>query len=184
MLAGGAAAAAFAGIGTLLTELGLRVLPTEWRPFSGPVRAEVRIGASIDEVWSTVADIPGQVRWMPEMKSVRMLTSGPVGEGSVGEATVRIFGVAVTDRVTITTFRPPVAFGIEHHGLFAGRGLIRLRPGLDDLTTTVRWEEYLVPPWLPAVGWIVARPIIGYLYQRDLFRLRDLVEDARARAAA
>jgi hypothetical protein len=37
--------------------------------------------------------------------------------------------------------------------------------------------EHLVPPWLPAFGWLVGRPIVAYLYQRDLYLLRDLVEE-------
>jgi hypothetical protein len=123
---------------------------------------------------------------MPEMKRVRMLTPDPIREGSVGEATVRILGIAVTDVVTITTFQPPIAFGIEHRGLFGGSGLIELQPGPGrrGATTIVDWVEHLVPPWLPSVGWLVGRPIIGHLYQRDLFLLRDLVEDRRLPVAA
>ena len=87
-----------------------------------------------------------------------------------------ILGIAVTDRVTITTFRPPDAFAIRHEGLFGGGGHMTLRPGADGSTTIVEWEEFLVPPWLPAVGWMMGRPIIAWLYQRDLFLLRDVVE--------
>lgn len=173
----GIAIVGVAGALALVGEALLRLLPAPSRPFSGPVRAQVEIEARIEDVWAVVADIPNQVRWMPEMKRVVMLTSNPTREGSVGEATVRIFGIAVTDRVTITTFRPPVAFGIEHEGLFGGGGLVNLRPGLDDTTTVVSWEEHLVPPWLPAFGWFVGRPVIAWLYQRDLFLLRDLVEE-------
>ena len=32
---------------------------------------------------------------------------GPIGVGRRGEADVRIFGIAVTDPVTITEFEPP-----------------------------------------------------------------------------
>jgi hypothetical protein len=171
-----AAGAAVAGISALALERALTSLPPEDRPASGPVRARVEIEAPIKRVWDVVADIPGQVRWMPEMKRVVVLTPGPVREGTVGEATVRIMGIAVTDRVTITTFRAPEAFAIEHEGLVGGRGHITLRPGLDGTTTIVEWEEFLVPPWLPAVGWLMGRPVISWLYRRDLFLLRDVVE--------
>lgn len=154
----------------------LRRLAPERRPFSGPVHARVEIEAPIARVWDILADIPSQVRWMPEMKRVAVLTPGPVGEGSVGEATVRIFGIAVTDRVTVTTWQPPTAFAIEHEGLFGGGGELRLRPGLDGTTTIVDWEEQLVPPWLPALGWLMARPVMAWMYQRDLFLLRDVIE--------
>jgi len=176
--------AVVAGGAALVGEAVLRALPPDARPFSGPVMARVEIDASREDVWSVAADIPGQVRWMPEMKEVRMVTPGPVREGSIGEATVRIFGIAVKDRVTITTFRPPAAFGIEHEGLFGGKGIMALEPGPDGTTTVVTWRENLVPPWLPAVGWLVGRPVIAYLYQRDLELLRDVVEDAFPAAAA
>jgi hypothetical protein len=83
----------------------------------------------------------------------------------------------------ITVFEPMAAYGIEHRGLFRGAGQLRLRAGLDGITTIVDWEETLVPPILPRLGWIVGRPIIGHLYQRDLFLLRDIVQYAATRRA-
>jgi uncharacterized membrane protein len=176
--AGGLAAAAIAA------ERVLQWMAPARRPLSGPVRAQVEIDAPIEQVCSVLADVAGQVRWMPEMKRVWMLTPGPIREGSQGQATVRLFGIAVTDRVTITAFQPPTAFGIEHHGLFGGSGRIELRAGPNGRTTVVEWVEHLVPPWLPALGWLLARPVIGYLYRRDLRLLRDLVEDRPPLAAA
>ena len=41
------------------------------------------------------------------MKAVRLPTPPPIGVGTRGEADVRIFGIAVTDPVTITEFEPP-----------------------------------------------------------------------------
>ena len=167
----------FAGLLAVLADSMLQAVALERRPWSGPVRARVEVEAPIERTWEILADIPGQVRWMPEMKRVSLVTPGPVREGSVGEATVRIFGIAVTDQVTITTFRPPTSFGIGHDGIFGGYGRIELRPGRDEGTTIVEWEEQLVPPLLPALGWLMGRPLIAWLYQRDLYLLRDLVED-------
>jgi uncharacterized protein YndB with AHSA1/START domain len=169
---------------TLLADRILASLTPEQRPLSGPVRATVEIAAPMEETWAVLADIPGQPRWMPEMKTVRMVTPGPVDVGSVGEATIRIFGIAVRDEVAITTYEPPRAFGIDHRGLFGGSGLLTLRPGMGGGTTIVEWVEHLVPPWLPHLGWVVARPVIAYLYQRDLFLLCDLVEHGAAAEAA
>ena len=140
------------------------------------MHAQVEILAPIERVWPVLADIPGQLRWMPEMKEVAVLTPGPIGVGTVGEATVRLFGIAVTDRVTITRYEPPVAFGIEHDGLFRGEGLLTLTSTADGTATVVDWVETLVPPWLPAVGWLVGRPMIAAVYQRDLDLLQELVE--------
>ena len=141
-----------------------------------PIRSLVVIDAPIQRVWEAVADIEGQPRWMHEMKSVRLLTPGPVGVGTVGEAEVRILGIGVTDPVTITEFSPPTRFAIRHDGHFSGRGVITLQPGADGTTTIVRWDETLVPPLLPHLGALVQTPVLGAIFQADLRRLKALVE--------
>ena len=141
-----------------------------------PIRSLVVIDAPIQRVWEVVADIEGQPRWMHEMKSVRLLTPGPVGVGTVGEAEVRILGIGVTDPVTITEFSPPTRFAIRHDGRFAGSGVITLEPGADGTTTIVRWDETLVPPVLPRLGALVQTPVLGEIFQADLRRLKALVE--------
>lgn len=142
----------------------------------GPISSIVVIDAPIDRVWAELVDIEGQPRWMHEMKAVRVLTPGPVRVGTVGEADVRIFGVAVTDPVRITEFEPPHQFGISHDGTFKGRGRITLESGADGTTTIVRWDELLVPPFLPHLGAQVMTPTLGAIFQADLARFKTLVE--------
>src|SRR3954451_10982307 len=101
------------------------------------------IDAPIDETWRVVADIPRQPEWMHEMKRVALLTPGPVGVATRGNATVRIFGISVSDPVEITAFEPPRRFAIRHESRFTGGGLITLEPGADGTTTIIRWSETL-----------------------------------------
>ena len=61
-----------------------------------PISSMIVIDAPIERVWAEVADIEGQPRWMLEMKAVRLLTPGPVGVGTEGEADVRILGIQVS----------------------------------------------------------------------------------------
>jgi uncharacterized protein YndB with AHSA1/START domain len=143
-----------------------------------PIRSVIVIDAPIERVWAVVADVENQPRWMLEMKSVRLLTPGPVGVGTRGEALVRILGVSTTDPVTITEFEPPTRFAIRHEGSFTGGGLITLEPGADGTTTIVRWEETLIGPVFPYLGAIVQAPILSAIFQADLERLRELVESA------
>jgi uncharacterized membrane protein len=150
-----------------------------WRAGSdtpAPVSTSVVIDAPIDRVWSVVADIEGQPRWMHDMKSVRMTTPGPTQVGSRGEATVRMFGVGVTDPVTVTAFEPPTTFGIRHEGSFAGGGTFRLASADGGATTVVDWEERLAAPVLPHAAAVVTAPIFRRVFQADLDRLRDLIE--------
>jgi hypothetical protein len=145
-----------------------------------PMRMLVVVDAPIAETWAVVADIPLQPEWMHEMKEVRLTTPGPVGVGTRGEATVRIFGISVTDPVEVTGFEPPTRFTIRHEGLFTGGGAITLEPGADGTTTIVRWEETLVPPVLPELGGLVQAPILRAIFQADLHRLKRLVETGSA----
>lgn len=141
-----------------------------------PVSSLIVVDAPIERVWHELADIEGQPRWMTEMKSVRVLTPGPVGVGTRGEATVRILGISVTDPVEVTEFTPPTRFAIRHEGTFSGRGVITLEAGPDGSTTIVRWEEALVAPALPHLWAELSRPVLSTIFQADLERFRQLVE--------
>ena len=140
------------------------------------IHSMVVINAPIERVWAVLADIEGQTRWMHDMKAVRILSDGPVGVGTIGEADVRIFGIGVTDPVTITEFQPPTRFALTHDGTFKGGGVFELESGADTMTTIVRWDETLIPPVLPHLGAAVGSPILAAIFQADMERLRDLVE--------
>ena len=141
-----------------------------------PFASLVVIDAPIERVWAVLADIEGQPRWMREMKSVRLLTPPPTVVGTRGEATVRVFGLAVTDPVEVTEFEPPTRFAIRHEGTFTGGGVITLEPGADGTTTIVRWDETLIAPLMPHLWRVLAEPLFGTIFQADLGHLRDLVE--------
>jgi uncharacterized membrane protein len=133
------------------------------------------VDAPIDRVWAELADVAGQARWMQEIKAIRV-PDGPVEVGMTCEADVRMFGIGVTDQVTITAFEPPVRYAISHDGTFKGSGTITLESGADDTTTIVRWDELLIPPVLPHLGALVMAPTLGAIFQADLVRLKELVE--------
>ncbi|MFP5342632.1 MAG: SRPBCC family protein [Candidatus Limnocylindria bacterium] len=172
--------------GRILIRLGLLGLVVGWaldrwlRTTDGervpPIASLIVIDAPIDRVWAELADIEGQPRWMHEMKAVRLLTPPPVGVGTRGEATVRVFGIAVTDPVEITEFAPPHRFAIRHEGTFTGEGLITLEAGADGTTTIVRWDETLVAPLLPHLAARIQGPILGAIFQADLERFRAICE--------
>ena len=143
----------------------------------------VAVDAPIERVWAYVADVERQPEWMREMKAVRLLTPGPVGEGTRGEATVRIAGIAVTDPVTVDLFEPPRRFGIRHEGLFGGGGVITLVPVEGGAATAVHWAEQLVPPIFPHLGAVIQRPLLTRVFQGDMDRMRAIVESGADLAA-
>lgn len=144
----------------------------------------VVVDAPIERVWSVVSDIPRQPEWMHEMKSVRVETPGPTRVGTRGSATVRIFGISVTDPVQVTELEPPHRFAIAHVGLFTGGGRITLEANADGTATTVRWAETLIPPVLPHLVAAAQAPILRAIFQADLLQLKAIVEAELAPEAA
>jgi len=145
------------------------------------MKMAIAIHAPIEAVWDAVSDIERQPLWMNEMKSVRLLTPGPVRVGTRGEADLRVFLVGVVDPIEVDQYDPPVAFGIRHVGAFSGSGRITLE-ALDAGRTLVCWDERLVPPHLPNLGQLVQKPILGAIFQSDLERLKEMVEARHAEA--
>jgi len=141
-----------------------------------PISSLVVIDAPIDRVWAVLADVQAQPSWMTEMKAIRVLDDGPVRVGLRCEADVRMFGITVTDPVTITEFEPPHRYAISHDGTFKGRGVITLESGADGTTTIVRWDEVLIPPMLAHLGGLVMTPVMSAIFQSDLGRFKELVE--------
>jgi uncharacterized protein YndB with AHSA1/START domain len=150
------------------------------QPNLEPIRTGVEVDAPIDEVWAVLADIERQPEWMTEMKAVRLLTPGPVGVGTRGEAVVRIFGIGVSDPIEVVEFVPPFRFGIHHQGRFSGNGTITLDTLDGGRRTHVEWAETLVPPLFPHLGSLVQAPILGRIFQADLDRFATIVEADRA----
>ena len=171
-----------AGIGAVVaTERWLGSLIASGEGPDPTLKMVIAIDAPIELVWETVADIERQPLWMREMRSVRVLTPGPVGVGTRGEADVRVFLAGVVDAVEVDEYDPPVAFGIRHVGAFAGSGRISLE-ALDARRTLVRWDERLIPPLVPNLGQLIQKPILGAIFQADLERLKEMVEASHAEA--
>lgn len=147
-----------------------------WR--FGVVRSRAIVAAPIAAAWDVLADVEGQVRWMHDAKSIRILTPGPVGVGTRAEADVRIFGLSSTDVVEIAAWDPPAHFAIRHLGAFRGEGEFRLEDAGDG-ATVVTWDERLVPPVLPHLVGGLLWPVLRLVFQADLDRFAALVEGTR-----
>ena len=137
---------------------------------------EILINAPLPRVWGYASDVQRQPEWMHEMKSVEMITPGPIKVGSRGRATVRIFGISTTDDVVITRLEPPHAFGIRHEGKFTGEGLLEFSAASEQ-QTLIRWMEYLRPPLFPMLAGFLQRPILRRIFQSDLRHLKEILEE-------
>jgi hypothetical protein len=140
------------------------------------IHSEVVIRAAVERTWDVLADIPGQVRWMAELKWVRVVTPGPVGVGTQAVALVRALGIPVRDSIVITEWLPPRRYAISHTGLVKGTGEIDLKPGHAPGTTRMTWDETLIAPLFPHLGGIVFRAVFGPIFQADLEAFARIVE--------
>lgn len=163
-------------VGAVLVELFLERLIRTGRIRRPEIHLTITIAASRATVWAYASDIARQPEWMHEMKRVEMLTPPPVGVGSRGRATVRIFGISTTDEVVITRYEPPVAFGIRHEGRFTGEGLLEFR-AIGASRTRIDWMEFLRPPLFGTLGAYLQRPILGAIFRADLRSLARLLRD-------
>lgn len=88
----------------------------------------------------------------------------------------RIGPFRVSDVMEVTRWEEPRLIEVAHRGLLVGRGHFKL----DALAggTRVRWvEELSFPPWLGgAVTALLARPVLAWIWRRDLAAFRRLVE--------
>jgi uncharacterized protein YndB with AHSA1/START domain len=141
-----------------------------------PIHSEVVVRAPVERTWEVLADIPGQVRWMAEMKWVRILTPASTGVGTRADALVRTFGIPVRDSVEITDWEPPRRYAYRHTGLVGGMGEFELAPGDDPGTTFVTWDEALVAPVFPHLGGSAFRAVFRPIFQADLEAFARIVE--------
>jgi uncharacterized membrane protein len=140
------------------------------------IHSEVIVRAPIERTWAGLADIPGQMRWMTEMKSLRVLTPGPIRVGTEAVALVRALGIPVRDPIEVTDWDPPRRYAISHNGLVKGIGEFELEPGDVSGTTRVSWDETLIAPLFPHLGGIAFQAVFGPIFQDDLETFARIVE--------
>ena len=168
------------------------------------IERHIRIQAPIEQVWEVLVDVPGQPRWMRDLRDIRFQTPGPLAVGTVAIGTVHMFGLSQSDPIEVTALERPHRYAIRHLGGFRGWGEFRLVSVDAGAATHVRWREELRPTpdafplvprliGMPGVGpivergaWLLARltdplfaPVFEAVFRADLRRLRRLVETGR-----
>lgn len=161
----------------------------------------IRIGAPVEQVWEVLVDVPGQPRWMRDLRDITYRTPGPLAVGTVAIGTVHMFGLHQSDPIEVTALDAPYRYAIRHLGGFRGWGEFRLAPLDGGHATHLRWREELwatsdafpLVPWLgrqPVIGPCVVRgatwiaraadpllgPVFSAVFRADLRRLKRLVE--------
>jgi Polyketide cyclase / dehydrase and lipid transport len=137
------------------------------------------ITASPAELWSRLESIESHVDWMADAVAIRFESEQESGVGTTFLCDTKIGPVRMTDRMEITEWSPGRAMGVRHTGIVTGSGVFRLEPLAGGTRTRFTWTEFLTFPWylggrLGAA--FAARFVLGHLWQRNLKRLKTLVE--------
>ncbi len=110
---------------------------------------------------------------MADVDSIRFLSEARAGVGTRLAVGTR-FGLPRTeDIMEVVEWEPPRCIGVEHRGLFSGRGRFLLEPAGPEVTRFT-WEEQVHFPWLfgGPLGALAARPVFYLVWRRNLRRLR------------
>jgi uncharacterized protein YndB with AHSA1/START domain len=145
--------------------------------------ARIRVSTTIDapprKVWAAVEDIGTHADWMHDAVAIRFVSSRRAGAGTVFDCDTRIGPFRLTDRMTITSWKPGREMGVVHEGLVTGTGRFTMRCRRGG-RTRFTWSERLVFPWHlggPIAATLVA-PVLRLIWRRSLRDLKSLVEGA------
>ncbi|MEQ8717072.1 MAG: SRPBCC family protein [Acidimicrobiales bacterium] len=143
----------------------------------------VTIGATPTEVWSVVEDVAGHVEWMADATEIRFLTDERSGVGVRFECDTKVGPLTTTDVMEITEWEPEQSMGVRHSGAVTGEGRFELEAVEPD-HTIFRWSEDLSFPWYfgGPLGEFAAKPVLEWVWRRNLTRLAGIVEERFPRA--
>src|SRR5687767_15133671 len=141
------------------------------------IQTSILIAASPEEVWKRLVDWERLYLWMLEASDFQVTSSYREGLGVTALATIRIAGIRTTDPVEVVGWEPPTKLEIAHKGWVKGRGIMTCQ-SVDTGSTRVDWLESLQPPLgvLGRLGLLTLRPRMRSIFQRDLVKLKELVE--------
>ncbi len=139
----------------------------------------IHINAPPQQVWDVISDLPGQKRWMVDLRSLDFPNAQREGEGTVVDVTSELFGLPlVKDKMRISRWQPPTRFDVEHIGAFTGIGEFILTPVAGG--TLFTWREVFKPPLgvLGELGFaLIVGPHLRSVFRRSMANVKRLAED-------
>ncbi len=141
------------------------------------IRVRATIEVSPRDLWARLEDIGSHVDWMADAESITFLSGQHRGVGTEFECLTRVGPLRTRDVMRVTEWEPGRSMGIEHRGLFKGRGRFTLRARRGG-STRFAWTERITFPWWMGgpLGALIARPLLRRIWRANLRRLADLAE--------
>lgn len=142
-----------------------------------PVVVSVEIQAPLEEVWREAADLASHAEWMADAESIEFLSDSTSGVGTRMAVETKVGPLTTTDIIEVTEWTESKTIGVLHSGVVTGTGAFELEP-IDENRTRFTWTEQLDLPWFfgGPIGAVVARPIFGWIWRRNLERLKARLE--------
>lgn len=136
--------------------------------------SSIYIDAPLRVVWDAVADLGSHAEWMADAESVTV--EGDAGPGARMSVETRIGPVRTIDLLQVTEWEEQRLLGVRHVGLVTGAGRFELTPM--EGRTRLRWSEELSFPLRAGgvVTAVVARPVLGWVWRRNLRTLAASLE--------
>ena len=144
------------------------------------IRTAVVVDAPRRAVWHHLRDLESHVEWMADAVAIRFVTRRRRGPGTTFDCDTRVGPFRLVDRMTVTEWRAGRALAVRHTGVVTGEGRFTLRRSRRPGRTRVVWEERFDPfPWWLGgrVGQVVGRPVLRRLWEGNLRRLKERVEN-------
>lgn len=118
------------------------------------------LGIPAQDAFAAITNILAIPQWIPSIRSVRMLSPGPVRPGSRFEQAASVAGMRFCIVGRVTGYEPPFHFGYRYpRGVVAGLWSYRIRPATRGCIVEVT-IDFSNPRWLlPVVKPIVTRNI-------------------------
>jgi carbon monoxide dehydrogenase subunit G len=145
------------------------------------IRTSVTIDATPEQVWDDVRHIESHVEWMADAVAIRFTSDTTKGVGTTFDCDTKVGPFRLTDRMEITEWDDTRRMGVRHVGLVTGSGVFTLEPSAEG-STAFTWTEQLTFPWWMGgpLGALASRPVMRWIWRRNLSRLKTRVEVASA----
>ncbi len=140
------------------------------------VTVSVDLPKDPETVWEDVSQLETHVEWMADAESIEFQSEQRRGTGVVMRVLTRVGFIRTADVIRVVSWDPPHSIGVVHEGLVTGTGEFRL--DAIDGGTRFTWDEKLRLPWFLGgpIGSVVARPILAWVWRRNLRRLAGRFE--------
>lgn len=141
-----------------------------------PLVVSVLVRAPLAVVWEAVADLGSHPRWMTDAESLEFLGDVRSGVGTRMLVETRIGPLRTRDVIEVTGWEPGQRITVVHRGAISGEGVLQLDAMAGG--TRLKWSERLRFPWWwgGALTALLARPVLRWVWRRNLRRFERLVE--------